>query len=258
MTTDPSTVLPLPSRGAGAAAVLVGLRAGFWLIAQLLMAGLLVVVMGTEAERSLQRAAGWWMVYGSIVDLATLTALFAVLQRERRSVRSLLGPTTGLRRTIALGLGVFLATVPAAALTVMIDATWYAGARSPMFELIALPTWGAVHSVVVWPALAEVTEALVFLGYVLPRLETQLTSRRMAAIVVIVIWSLSASVYPILPTDGAIDLSFAASRAASVLPAIATWTALYYAIGRRLVPLMIAMWLLNLGAALAAALKLMG
>lgn len=258
LTADRSVVLPWSDRRLSRAALLVGLRAGFWMIAQLVLAGVLVVVTDAEPERSLEHAAGWWMVYGSFVDLATLAALIVLLSWERLSLRDLLGPTTGLRRTALLGLVAVLASVPAAGLTGLIGATWYAGATPPIFGFTALPTWAAAHSIVVWPVLAEVTEALLFFGYLLPRLETRLRLRWSAPIAAIAIWSLSASVYPILPADGAIDLSFAAYRAASVLPVIATWTGLYYAIGRRLVPLIIAMWLLNFGTALAAALNLMG
>jgi hypothetical protein len=42
----------------------------------------------------------------------------------------------------------------------------------------------------------------------------------------------------------------------SVLPYLAVWTALYYALGRRLVPVMAARWVLNGGTALALALGL--
>ena len=44
----------------------------------------------------------------------------------------------------------------------------------------------------------------------------------------------------------------------SVLPFLATWTALYYAVGRRLLPIMAARWVVNGGTALALALGLVG
>jgi hypothetical protein len=43
---------------------------------------------------------------------------------------------------------------------------------------------------------------------------------------------------------------------ASVLPFLAAWTALYYALGRRLLPVMAARWVFNAGTALALALGL--
>jgi len=44
----------------------------------------------------------------------------------------------------------------------------------------------------------------------------------------------------------------------SVLPFLAIWTALYYAFGRRLLPIMAARWLFNGGTALALALGVVG
>jgi hypothetical protein len=43
-----------------------------------------------------------------------------------------------------------------------------------------------------------------------------------------------------------------------VLPFLAVWTALYYAFGRRLLPIMAARWVFNGGTALALALGLVG
>jgi hypothetical protein len=53
--------------------------------------------------------------------------------------------------------------------------------------------------------------------------------------------------------DLGLDLGFAAYRVGSVLPFLATWTALFYALGRRL-PIMAARWVFNGGTALALAL----
>jgi hypothetical protein len=44
----------------------------------------------------------------------------------------------------------------------------------------------------------------------------------------------------------------------SVLPFLATWTALYYALGRRLLPIMAARWVFNCGTAATLALGLVG
>jgi hypothetical protein len=52
------------------------------------------------------------------------------------------------------------------------------------------------------------------------------------------------------------DLVFAGYRGVSVLPFLAVWTALYYAFGRRLLPIMVARWVFNGGTALAVALNL--
>jgi len=59
-------------------------------------------------------------------------------------------------------------------------------------------------------------------------------------------------------SGGSLDLGVAAYRVVSVLPFLATWTALYYAVGRRLLPIMAARWVFNGGTAPALALGLVG
>jgi membrane protease YdiL (CAAX protease family) len=44
-----------------------------------------------------------------------------------------------------------------------------------------LPPWAAAYSLLVWPAVWDVTEELVYLGYVLPRLQAQLGRTWLAA-----------------------------------------------------------------------------
>jgi hypothetical protein len=62
--------------------------------------------------------------------------------------------------------------------------------------------------------------------------------------------------FPLLVHGGGLDLGFAAYRVGSVLPFLAAWTALYFALGRRLLPVMAARWVFNAGTALALALGL--
>jgi hypothetical protein len=67
-----------------------------------------------------------------------------------------------------------------------------------------------------------------------------------------------AQLFPLLISGGSLDLTFAAYRIVSVLPFLATWTALYYAFHRQLLPIMAARWAFNGGTALALALDLVG
>jgi hypothetical protein len=46
-------------------------------------------------------------------------------------------------------------------------------------------------------------------------------------VIVVVIWSAEHARYPLLISGGGLDLEFAAYRVVSVLPFLATWTALY-------------------------------
>ncbi len=99
------------------------------------------------------------------------------------------------------------------------------------------------------------TRILLWLGV---QLEQRLGRPWIAAAIVAALWAAEHAFYPLLVADGRLDLGFAAYRAASVLPFLATWTAAYYALGRRLLPIMAARWVLNGGTALALALGVVG
>jgi hypothetical protein len=72
----------------------------------------------------------------------------------------------------------------------------------------------------------------------------------------VAVWAAEHALYPLLVSGGGLDLEFAAYRVGSVLPFLATWTALYYVFERRLLPVMAARWIFNGGTALALALGL--
>jgi membrane protease YdiL (CAAX protease family) len=243
--------------GVGGAVRLVATRVGLWLGVQLGLAGLLVVVGGVAAGRALNDVGGWWMVYLALVDLGTLGVIGWLLRRDGGSYRSLLGPpTTGWQ--VALGaLGVLAASVPAVVFSAQLTSALYGSdAIAPMFTVVDLPPWASVVSVLVVPLLSELAEPVAYLGVVLPRLERRLGRAWLAATIVVVVWAAEHALYPLLASDGGLDLGFAAYRVGSVLPFLAIWTALYYALGRQLLPVMAARWVFNASTALALALGL--
>jgi hypothetical protein len=259
----PPAVRPQPNDAAGAADVggavlLVGTRIALWLGVQLLVLGLLVLGGATVTGERLDAAAGWWMVDAALVDLGTLGVIFWLLRRDRRSYYSLLGPSAAGWQVAVGALGVLAASVPAMVLGAEINKAVYPDATPPLFAVVDLPPLASAFSVLVVPLLAELAEPVAYLGVVLPRLERRIGRSWIAATVVVVIWAAEHACYPLLTSGGSLDLGFAAYRVGSVLPFLATWTALYYALGRRLLPIMAARWVLNAGTALALALGLVG
>jgi Type II CAAX prenyl endopeptidase Rce1-like len=113
-----------------------------------------------------------------------------------------------------------------------------------------------VFAVLVGPLLTELAEPVVYLGILLPWLERRIGRSWLAAGVVVVVWAAEHAFYPLLTTDGGLDLGFAVYRVVSVLPFLAVWTALYHALGRRLLPIMAARLVFNGGTAIAVALNL--
>jgi hypothetical protein len=245
------------SGGLGGAVLLVATRAGLWLGVQLGLAGLLVGVGAAAFGEALDEVAGWWMVYGALVDLGTLGVIGWLTRRDRRGYRGLLGPPTAVWLVAVGAAGVLAASVPAVVFSGELTAAVYGqDAVPPMFAIVEVPGWAAVASVLLVPLLAELAEPVAYLGVVLPRLEARLGRAWLAAAIVVALWAGEHALYPLLVSGGDLDWGFAAYRVASVLPYLAIWTAAYYALGRRLLPIMAARWLFNAGTAAALALGL--
>jgi hypothetical protein len=245
--------------GVGGAVLLVGTRIALWLGVQLLLAGLLVLAgSAATGSQALDDAAAWWMVYGALVDLGTLVVILWLLRRDGGAYRRLLGLPTAAWPVVLGALGVLAASVPAMAFSAELNRAFYGDATPPMFAVIDVPPLASVFSVLVVPLLAELAEPVAYLGVVLPRLERRLGRPWLAAMIVVVIWAAEHACYPLLTSGGGLDLEFAAYRVVSVLPFLAIWTALFYALGRRLLPIMAARWVFNGGTALALALGLVG
>jgi hypothetical protein len=245
--------------GVGGAALLVGSRIALWLGVQLLLTGLLVLGGQMAAGQALDDVAGWWMVYGALIDLGTLGIIFWLLRRDGGTYRGLLGPPTTAWQVALGALGVLAASVPAVVFSGELTSALYGDdAIPPMFAVVDLPPLASVVSVLVVPLLTELAEPVAYLGVVLPRLEARLGRSWLAATIVVVVWAAEHAFFPLLTSGGGLDLEFAAYRVGSVLPYLAIWTALYYALGRRLLPIMAARWAFNGGTALALALGLVG
>jgi hypothetical protein len=244
--------------GVSGAVLLVGARIALWLGVQLLVAGLLVLGGAAAAGHPLDAAAAWWMVYGALVDLGTLGVIGWLLRRDGNSYRSLLGPPTAAWQVALGALGVLAASVPAMVYSAELNAAFYGDAIPPLFAVVDVPPLASVFSVLVVPLLAELAEPVAYLGVVLPRLERRIGRPWIAAAIVVVVWAAEHAFYPVMVGGDGLDLGFAAYRVVSVLPFLAVWTALYYAFGRRLLPIMAARWVFNGGTALALALGLVG
>jgi hypothetical protein len=236
------------------AAALVATRVLLWIGVQLLLAGLVVLAGSAALDDAVNAAAGWWMVYGSVVDLATLGVLVWLLRRSGTSYRDLLGPPARGWQ-IALGAAAILvASAPAVFFSAELTAAMLGTGTPPMLAIVDAPPLASAFSVLVWPLLAELAEPVAYLGVILPALERRLGRPWLAAGIVVLAWAIEHAFFPILVADGGIDLAFASYRVISVLPFLAIWTALFYAFGRRLLPLMAARWVFNGGTALAVAL----
>ena len=240
--------------GVGGAAVLVGTRMALWLGVQLGLAGLLLVTgRAATGGEALNDAAGWWMVYAALVDLSTLAVIGGCCGAPAAPTAACWGRRWPSGRSPCGRWGCWLASVPAVVFSGELTSAVYGQATAPMFAVVDVSPVAGILSVLVAPLLAELAEPVAYLGVVLPRLEERLGRSWLAAVIVVAVWAGEHALYPLLASGG-VDLGFAAYRVASVLPYLATWTALYYALG--LLPIMAARWVFNGGTALALALGL--
>jgi hypothetical protein len=236
------------------AGLLIGVRVLLWIGVQLVVAGLIIALAAPNANGPINAAAVWWMVYGSVVDVATLALVVWIARSRGASYRSLLGPPAAAWQVVLGTLVVLGASLPAVIFSAELTSALYGpGATPPMLALVDVPLPAAVWSATVWPILAELAEPVAYLGIILPTLERWTGRTWLAGTLVVMLWAVEHAFFPVLLAGGGPDLVFAGYRVVSVLPFLAMWTALYLAFGRRLLPLMLARWIFNGGTAVAVA-----
>jgi membrane protease YdiL (CAAX protease family) len=223
-------------------------RTAFCLLAQALVAGVLRL-QGSAAPWS--AAAAWWTVWGTLADLGCLACLFWLVRREGLRLADLLNfDRRRLGRDVLLGLALLIPVFPITIIGGTLLASWlvFGTLEAPMYagELTGrvLPAWGVVYSLSLWWLVWSPTEELTFNGYALPRLAALTRSPWLAVVLVGVAW---AAMHAAIPT--LFDARYLAWRTLSFLPLCLAMSALYLRI-RRLVPLVIMHWAMDLAGAL--------
>jgi membrane protease YdiL (CAAX protease family) len=192
------------------------------------------------------------MVHSSLADLGCLAVLRWLLHREGLRLRDLLA----LRRQrlsqeakdslVALG-----AVGLAGAVSSVLTRPFYPTGVPPLITIVRVPWWARAYGVGVWPIVWATTEELVYLDYVLPRLEATLGSTKLAAGLVVFFWG--AVQHPALPALP--ERRHIAYRAVTALPPVAMQTMLYLRRDRRLPPLILAHWLADTATGVIVALQ---
>lgn len=125
------------------------------------------------------------------------------------SYHSLLGRPTAAWQVALGALGVLAASVPGMAFSAELNAAFYGDATPPMLAVVDVPVLASAFSVLVVPLLAELAEPVAYLGVVLPWLERRIGRPWIAATIVVVVWAAEHGFYPLLVSDGRLDLVFA-------------------------------------------------
>ncbi|MGA2569038.1 MAG: CPBP family glutamic-type intramembrane protease [Terracidiphilus sp.] len=227
---------------AGPLLLIVG-RSVFLVAAQALVALLFLLRHDPSPWGS---AGQWWTVYGNLADVGCLALLWKYTRAEGVSLRSLLGPSRWRYGfDIWFGLGLCVLIFPLLVVGGMI-ANWlvfgtFIASTAPAAGAAAaaphvFPLWRTIYSVSVWWIIWTPTEQLTYQGFALPRLQA-LTRRTWVAFVLVgFFWSLQHSFLPFVPQWRYVVLRFV-----MVVPGLVV-TMLIYLRTRRLVPMIIAQW----------------
>lgn len=191
------------------------------------------------------QAAAWWTVYLTLADLLCLLALRWLTRREGMTLTDLLGfrGRAILRQFVWTPL-YLLAIAPAAGLASVITQLFYGRSMPPYLAIVDVPLAGALYSVLIWPVIWAITEELVYLGYLLPRLETLSGKTWIAALVVTVFWGLQHLANPFIP-----DWTYALARVLAAMVAVGGVTLVFVVWRRNLVAMIGAHYMIDLATA---------
>jgi len=220
-------------------------RSGMILLAQAVAAG----VFALRGHPSPWRAAApWWTVYGTLVDLGCLALMWRFTRAEGISMRDLIGAIK-LPRDILTGLSYYCLVLPlfvggGMLSTKLLYGSLQAGGSSGLFMARTLPLWAVVYSLSAWWMIWSPTEEMTYQAYALPRIQA-LSGRTWVAMAVVGFWwALQHSLLPFLP-----DWRSVLWRFLAFVPGVTVFMLIYLKT-RRLAPLIVAHWLMDIGAVL--------
>ncbi len=199
-------------------------------ISQSLTAGLFALRGSTHAW---QDATAWWPVYSTITDALCFFTLVWLLRRENMRVIDLIGAKgKDIIRQLAWTPVYLLAVAPTSILASLITQAYYGTALPPMIAVVNLPPIGELYSLIIWPIIWVITEELVYLGYLLPRIEAFSGKTWVAVLVVIFFWGIQHLAMPFI-----LDEKYLASRILAAIAAISSFPIVFVLWRRRLIPL---------------------
>jgi hypothetical protein len=191
----------------------------------------------------------WWSVSGTLVDIGCLALLVWLTRREGVRLRDLISFTKSkLKTDILIGLGIFVLVFPVCVFGGGMIARLAAyGSLNPELPedtfIRSLPLLGVLYSRILWWPLWSFTEELTYNGYALPRLKAITRPAWISVALVSFFWSIQHSFMPwVNPQHGLfLFLTF--------VPLTVVLELIYLRV-RRLTPLIIGHWLMDLVSAL--------
>jgi hypothetical protein len=197
-----------------------------------------------------QAAAPWWTIYGTLVDIGCLALMARFTRAEGIRLRDLVGEIH-LRWGLDLfvGIGWFLVIFPFFMLGAPLGSKLIYGSTQPnlypgLLAGRALPLWAVIYSLGMWWVIWSPTEEMTYQAYALPRIQA-LSGRGWIAILVVAFWwTLQHSFFPLI-----LDWHYMTWRFLAFLPGVTVFI-LVYRLTRRLPPLIVAHWPMDILAVL--------
>jgi hypothetical protein len=194
-------------------------------------------------------AAPWWTVYGTLVDLGCLALMWRFTRAEGITLRDLIGPIHWPGgRDLWMGIGFYLLVFPLFLGGGLLSAVLLYGSpqADPYPGLVfgrILPAWAVVYSRSLWWLIWSPTEEMTYQAYALPRIQALSGRASVAVVVVSFWWALQHSFLPFIP-----DWRDVIWRFLAFVPGV-IGLILVYLRTRRLAPLIVAHWLMDITAA---------
>jgi membrane protease YdiL (CAAX protease family) len=217
-------------------------RSAFILLAQGIT---LVIFFQLNVSNATVVIRNWWPVYGTLVDFGCLGLMFWLTKREGIRLLDLVGLVKSkLKTEIPLGLGLFVIIFPVAifgggALAQLIAY----GTLNPTFPentfTHTLPLLALLYIRILWWPIWSVTEEMTYNGYALPRLIAMTKSRWLSVAIIVFFFALQHSFLMLAGFQFGFYtfLTFVPLSLAMVLAFLRS---------RRLPPLIVAHWLMDL------------
>lgn len=227
--------------------LLVTARPLFMIASQALVA---LIFFGLHRPSPWRSAGYWWTVYGTLVDIGCLLGMVWFTRREGIRLRDLLGPVR-LRfgRDVFLGLGYFLLVFPLFLVggTLAHNLLYSPATPDPGAYLVqphAMPAWAIVYSLSLWWIVWSPTEEATYQAYVMPRLRALSGRTWVAFLIVGFLWAFQHALLPAI-----FDWRFMLFRTLAFAPGVLAMMAIYWRT-RRLAPLIVAHWPMDIAGAL--------
>jgi hypothetical protein len=205
----------------------------------------LLLFMGFNIPNAAVEVRNWWSVYGTLVDFGCLGLLIWLTKYEGIRLFDLIGlAKSKLKTEIPFGVGIFTVVFPVTVFGGGMLAMLIAyGRLNPVFPentyIRALPLLAVLYSRVLWWPLWSATEEITYNGYALARLIALTKSTWLSVVIVSFFFSIQHSFLMLA------DFKYGLYMFLTFVPLTITLELIYLRI-RRLPPLIVAHWLMDL------------